>query len=410
MATPGDLTRALRGRSVVLCVTGGISAYKAVEVCRRLVDAGAHVAPVLTDDAQQFIGATTFSALASEPARTSLFAGPEPIPHTRLGQGADLVVVAPATAKVIGKYAHGISDDLVTATLLATRAPVVVAPAMHTEMWEHPAVVDNLALLAARGVHVVEPETGRLAGGDVGAGRLAAPERIVAAAAEVLARSGDLAGLRVVVTAGGTREPIDPVRYIGNRSSGKMGYAIAEAAAARGADVVLVATVDRPVHPRVRVESVATAEEMATATLAAAESADVVVMAAAVADFRPKASAATKLKKADGVPEIVLEPTPDILRLLGERKRSDQYLVGFAAETDDVRGNAAAKLVAKRVDLMVGNDVRSEDSGFEVDTNRAVLLDADGGVEEVGLVTKIRLADLILDRVRHPHPPQGAPE
>ena len=410
MATPGDLTRALRGRSVVLCVTGGISAYKAVEVCRRLVDAGAHVAPVLTDDAQQFVGATTFSALASEPARTSLFAGPEPIPHTRLGQGADLVVVAPATAKVIGKYAHGISDDLVTATLLATRAPVVVAPAMHTEMWEHPAVVDNLALLAARGVHVVDPETGRLAGGDVGAGRLAAPERIVATAAEVLARSGDLAGLRVVVTAGGTREPIDPVRYIGNRSSGKMGYAIAEAAAARGADVVLVATVDRPVHPRVRVESVATAEEMATATLAAAESADVVVMAAAVADFRPKASAAAKLKKADGVPEIVLEPTPDILRLLGERKRTDQYLVGFAAETDDVRGNAAAKLVAKRVDLMVGNDVRSEDSGFEVDTNRAVLLDADGGVEEVGLVTKIRLADLILDRVRSPHPPQGAPE
>ncbi len=410
MQPRSDVLAALRGRSVVLCVTGGISAYKAVEVCRRLVDAGAHVAPVLTDDAQQFVGATTFSALASEPARTSLFAGPEAIPHTRLGQGADLVVVAPATAKVIGKYAHGISDDLVTATLLATRAPVLVAPAMHTEMWEHPAVVDNLALLAARGVHVVPPESGRLAGGDVGAGRLAAPERIVAAAAEVLSRSGDLADLRVVVTAGGTREPIDPVRYIGNRSSGKMGYAIADAAAARGADVVLVTTVHRPVHPRVRVEAVVTADEMAAATLAAAESADVVVMAAAVADFRPKAAAPAKLKKADGVPEIVLEPTPDILRLLGERKRADQYLVGFAAETDDVQENAAAKLAAKRVDLMVGNDVRSEDSGFEVDTNRAVLLDADGGVEEFGLVTKVRLADLILDRVRTPHPRQGAPE
>ena len=409
MDATDDLLAALRGRRVVLCVTGGISAYKAVEVCRRLVDAGAHVAPVLTEDAQRFIGALTFSALASEPARTSLFDGLEPIPHTRHGQGADLILVAPATAKALGKYAHGISDDLVSATLLATRAPVLVAPAMHTEMWEHPAVADNLATLRARGVHVIGPEEGRLAGGDVGAGRLADPARIVEAAARVMARDGDLAGLRVVITAGGTREPIDPVRFIGNRSSGKMGYAIANAAAARGADVTVVATVARSVHPRVRVQAVETAEQMAEATLAAAESADAVVMAAAVADFRPKVAASAKIKKSDGVPEIVLEPTPDILRLLGERKRPDQYLVGFAAETDDVRANAATKLTAKRVDLMVGNDVRSGDSGFEVDTNRAVLLDANGRVDEPGLVTKVTLADLILDRLRDARSPhEGA--
>src|SRR5439155_16204874 len=219
MASP-DLT-ALHGRRVVLGVSGGIVAYQAVDICRRLVDAGAHVAPVLTEDALRFVGALTFSALASEPARTSLFDAPEPIPHTRLGQTADLVVVVPATAKVLGKYAAGISDDLLTATLLATRAPVLVAPAMHTEMWEHPAVQENMATLRRRGVHVVGPERGRLAGGDAGEGRLAEPDTIVAAAADVLATAGDLAGVRVLVTAGGTREPIDAVRVITNRSSGK---------------------------------------------------------------------------------------------------------------------------------------------------------------------------------------------
>jgi phosphopantothenoylcysteine decarboxylase/phosphopantothenate--cysteine ligase len=297
----------------------------------------------------------------------------------------------------------------VTATLLATRAPVLLAPAMHTEMWEHPSVTDNVATLRARGVHIVDPEEGRLAGGDVGAGRLADPVRIVAAAASVMARDGDLAGRRIVITAGGTREPIDPVRFIGNRSSGKMGYAIADAAAARGAAVTMIATVARAAHPRVEVQLVETAEEMAAATLAAAPSADVIVMAAAVADFRPKVAADAKLKKADGVPEITLEPTPDILKLLGEQKRPDQFLVGFAAETDDVRQNAAAKLSAKRVDLMVGNDVRSEDSGFEVDTNRAVLLDAFGAVDEVGLLTKAALADAILDRVRDARPRHPSP-
>jgi phosphopantothenoylcysteine decarboxylase/phosphopantothenate--cysteine ligase len=399
-----DSLVALRGRRVVLGVTGGIAAYKAVEVCRRLVDAGAHVVPVLTDDAQRFIGALTFSALASEPARTSLFEGPssesDPIPHTRLGRQADLIVVAPATAKLVGKYTHGISDDLLTATLLATNAPVLLAPAMHTEMWEHPAVQENLSVLRRRGVHVVDPDDGRLAGGDVGPGRLAEPARIVSAANDVLQATGDLGGLRVLVTAGGTREPIDPVRFVGNRSSGKMGYAVAEAAARRGAAVTLVTTIARPVETAgiepVRVE---TAEEMADAVVSRFAESDVVVMAAAVADFRPKAVAEEKLKKRDGVPEVVLEPTPDILGVLGERKQPEQVVVGFAAETEQVREHAAEKLAAKRVDLMVANDVSAPDAGFEVDTNQAILLYSSGSREETPLLDKRELAGLILDRV-----------
>jgi phosphopantothenoylcysteine decarboxylase/phosphopantothenate--cysteine ligase len=385
---------------VVLGVAGGIAAYKAVEVCRRLVDAGVFVSPVLTEDAQRFVGALTFSALASEPARTSLFGGPEPIPHTQLGQNADLIVVAPATAKLIGKYAAGISDDLLTATLLATRAPVLVCPAMHTEMWEHPAVQENLATLARRGVHVLAPEAGRLAGGDVGTGRLAGPERIVDRVLQLLAQpSGPLAGRRVVVTAGGTREPIDPVRYVGNRSSGKMGHAIAAAAGRLGAEVVLVTTSSLPVAAGPKVVAVETAEEMRDAVLAEATTADVVIMAAAVADFRPKAIAPAKLKKHEGVPEIVLEPTTDILAELGARKRGGQVIVGFAAETERVTENAAAKLAAKRVDLMVANDVSAPDSGFEVDTNRAVVLDAAGAVEELPLLSKDALADWLLERI-----------
>ncbi len=313
-------------------MSGGIAAYKAVEVCRRLVDAGAHVAPVLTPDATRFIGALTFSALGSEPARVTLWDSPEPIPHTRLGQSADLIVVAPATARVLGAYAAGISDDLLTATLLATRAPVLVCPAMHTEMWEHPAVQDNLALLRRRGVHVVEPGVGRLAGGDSGAGRLAEPADIVAAAVAIL-RAGPLAGRRILVTAGGTREPIDPVRYLGNRSSGKQGHAVAEAAAARGAVVTLVTTTERPGPPGAEVVVVDTAAEMHGAVLARAPASDVIVMAAAVADFRPKMAAEHKLKKTDGTPDLVLEPTTDILAALGRGRRPGQLLVGFAAET-----------------------------------------------------------------------------
>jgi len=273
---------------------------------------------------------------------------------------------------------------------------------MHTEMWDHPAVQENIATLRRRGVHLVPPDAGRLAGGDMGEGRLADPARIVAAAAEVLSRGGDLVGLRILVTAGGTREPIDPVRYLGNRSSGKMGHAIVDAAAARGAIVTLVTTTSLGAPPTTEVVRVGTAEEMASAVLARAPDTDVIVMAAAVADFRPKATAPEKLKKADGVPEVVLEPTPDILAALGERKTAaarQQVLVGFAAETEQLREHAAAKLAAKHVDLMVANDVSAADSGFEVDTNRAILLDAAGGEEELPLLSKRALADVILDRV-----------
>jgi phosphopantothenoylcysteine decarboxylase/phosphopantothenate--cysteine ligase len=390
----------LSGRRIVLGVSGGIAAYKAIDVCRRLVDGGAHVVPVLTRGALRFVGETTFSALASERAHTSLFDDPDPIPHTRLGQSADLIVVAPATARVIGTYAAGISNDLLTATLLATRAPVVLAPAMHTEMWEHPAVQDNLALLARRGVHIVAPEEGRLAGGDRGKGRLAAPETIVAAVRELLgAGHRDMDGLHVLVTAGGTREPIDPVRFIGNRSSGKQGHALAHEAADRGAKVTLVTTVSLPIPAGADVVRVDTAAEMAAAVEAVAEGADIVVMAAAVADFRPAAVADRKLKKRDGVPEIALEPTVDILAGLGARKRPGQTLAGFAAETDDLRKNAASKLVAKGADLVVANDVTAPGAGFEHDTNKVTLLFADGSAVEVPLADKRAVARRVFDAI-----------
>jgi phosphopantothenoylcysteine decarboxylase / phosphopantothenate---cysteine ligase len=388
----------LQGRRVVLGVSGGIAAYKAVDVCRRLVDAGAYVMPVMTEGATRFVGPPTFSALASEPVRTSLWESPEPIPHTRLGQTADIIVVAPATARVIGCYAHGISDDLLTATLLATEAPVVLCPAMHTEMWEQPAVQLNLDLLRARGVTVVDPGVGRLAGGDVGAGRMAEPADIVAAAAAVLAPQ-DLDGLTVLVTAGGTREPIDPVRFVGNRSSGKQGHALADEAAARGALVVLVTTVNRPAAAGVERVLVETAAEMEDAVLARAADADVVLMAAAVADFRPKAVAPDKIKKAEGVPEIVLEPTTDILAEVGRRRRPGQTLVGFAAETDDLRSFASSKLRAKGLDLVVANDVSAPDVGFEHDTNRVLVLGPDGFEIEGSLMDKRAVARLVLDAV-----------
>ncbi len=394
----------LDGRHIVLGVSGGIAAYKAVEVCRRLVDAGAHVAPVLTESATRFVGATTFSALASEPVRSSLWHEPDPIPHTRLGQAADLVLVCPATADLLAAYRAGLAHDLLTATLLATRAPVLVCPAMHTEMWEHPTVQENLAVLVERGVHVVPPALGRLAGGDVGQGRLAEPEDVVAAAARLLDTGGarDLAGLRVLVTAGGTREPIDAVRYVGNRSSGKQGHALADAAAVRGADVVLVTTTARPAPPGAEVCRVDTAAEMQAAVLGRSETADVVIMAAAVADFRPVEMAAGKLKKDDGVPAVVLEPTEDILAALGARRCPGQTLVGFAAETSDVRANAATKLARKGLDLIVANDVSQPDVGFDHDTNQVVILSTGGVVHDGALSDKRAVADAVLDAVvRH---------
>jgi phosphopantothenoylcysteine decarboxylase/phosphopantothenate--cysteine ligase len=391
----------LEGKRIVLGVSGGIAAYKAIDVCRRLVDRGAYVIPVMTRGATRFVGEATFSALASERAHTSLFHDDDPIPHTRLGQSADAVVVAPATARLIGSYAAGISSDLLTATLLAVRegSPVVVAPAMHTEMWEHPAVQENLATLARRGVTIVPPEEGRLAGGDVGKGRLAAPEAIVAAVDAALGAGRDMSGVHVLVTAGGTREPIDPVRFVGNRSSGKQGHALAAEAAARGAKVTLVTTVNRPAPPQADVVRVETAAEMEEAVRAAEASADVVVMAAAVADFRPARVAERKLKKQAGVPEITLEATPDILAGLGTRKRPGQTIVGFAAETDEVRQNAAVKLAAKGIDLIVANDVTAPGAGFEHDTNHVVIIDADGTEREVPLADKRAIARAVFDAV-----------
>ncbi len=391
----------LRGRRIVLGVSGGIAAYKAVELCRRLFDAGAHVIPILTDDARRFVGAATFSALASEPAHTSLWDDPLPSPHTTIGKSADLVIVAPATARTIGCYAHGLSEDLLTATLLATTAPVLVCPAMHTEMWDHPAVVENLAVLSRRGVHVFEPGEGALASGDVGRGRMREPNDIVNEAARVLAASGDATckGVHVVVSAGGTREPIDPVRFIGNRSSGKQGYAVAFAAAARGARITIVSTVDLAGPPGSTIVRVNTAAEMQVAMQAAAESADVVIMAAAVADFRPAQVAAAKIKKGGAVPEVVLEPTDDILAALGANKRPGQLIVGFAAETDDLESNARGKLARKHLDLIVANDVSAEGVGFEHDTNAVTMFAADGEVTTVPLASKTAVANAVLDAV-----------
>ena len=393
----------LQDRFVVLGVTGGIAAYKAVDLCRRLVDLGAHVAPVMTEEATRFIAPLTLSSLASEPCRTGLWNEAETIPHTWLGQRAQVIVVAPATARFIAAYAAGLSDGLLTATVIATRAPVVVCPAMHTEMWEHPAVQENVATLERRGVHVVWPEEGRLAGGDSGPGRLADPAKIVSAVTHVLEISApmvrDFTGLKVLVTAGGTREPIDPVRFITNRSSGKQGHAIAEAASERGADVTLVTAAALPargVHEVVRVE---TAAEMERAVLDRSDAADVVVMAAAVSDFRPKVAAHEKLQKLDGIPDLVLEPTTDILAELGRRHRHGQILVGFAAETADSVERAGRKMVAKRVDVMVSNDVSAPGAGFDHDTNSVTILLATGGAPRAVTGAKSTVAHALLDSV-----------
>ena len=387
----------LAGRRVVLGVSGGIAAYKAIEVCRRMVDAGAHVVPVLTEGARHFVGETTFSALASEPVQTSLWNEADPIPHTRLGQSADLVVVAPATARLISAYATGSSSDLLTATLLATRAPVIVCPAMHTEMWEHPAVQENLETLRRRGVIIVEPEDGRLAGGDIGAGRLAAPGVIVGMVEATLGPK-DLVGLTVLVTAGGTREAIDPVRFIGNRSSGKQGHALAAEAAARGASVVVVTTSDLPVAAGVTRLRVETAAEMFDAVMTH-RAADVIVMAAAVADFRPIKVADEKIKKSDGLPVVSLERTADILATLGASKSPGQTLVGFAAETTDVAQNAAMKLSAKGADLLVANDVSAEAVGFEHETNAVLILSATRPDVRVPLSSKRAVARAVFDEI-----------
>jgi len=392
----------LAGKHIVVGVCGGIAAYKAVEVARRLTQAGAEVRVVMTEAATRFVGPLTFSTLTGHPVASDLFGEPAPpeIVHTSLGRWADLVVVAPATADMIARYALGLAGDLLSALLLATRAPVVMAPAMHTEMWENEATSRNVATLRGRGVVFVGPATGDLAGPDQGPGRLAETNDILDAVAAVLARGGELAGRRVVVSAGGTREPIDPVRYIGNRSSGRMGYEVAAEALRRGAAVTLVTG---PTHlsppPAATVVQVETAAQMWDAVMAASGEADVVVMAAAVADWRPVETAARKLKKGEGPPPLVLEATRDILAGLAERRRNGQVLVGFAAETEDVEARALAKLAAKSVDLVVGNLVGVDDSGFDTETNRAVLVGRDQRIDHLPLASKRELAGAILDAV-----------
>lgn len=393
----------LNGRRIVLAVTGGVAAYKSAFLCRRLIEAGAEVRVVMTDEAVNFIGPTTFASLTGKPVIRSLFSADLVSPHTDLGRWADAVVVAPATAATMARLASGLSEEPVSATLLATRAPVVLAPAMHTEMWEHPATVRNITQLRDDGHHFVGPATGALAGGDEGLGRMAEPEEIVAALDELLGGSSPpltLSGLKVLVTAGGTREAIDPVRYIGNRSSGRMGHAIADEAARRGAEVALVTTADRPSHPAVKILRVESAQEMADA--ASGIEADVAVMAAAVADFRPAGTSAEKLARTDGPPEVHLEKTPDVLASVVARE-SKPFVVGFAAETGTSGQTwlerAVEKAARKSVDLLVANDVTEPGAGFGVDTNHVAIVFPDGRVEDWEMAPKTEIARRLWDLI-----------
>jgi phosphopantothenoylcysteine decarboxylase / phosphopantothenate---cysteine ligase len=396
----------LQGKRVILCVTGGIAAYKVGYVARGLTEAGADVRVVMTRSAQRFVGAQTFAALTGNPVSTDLFGpGPE-VPHVELARGADLVVVAPATANALAKMAHGISDDLFSATILTAACPVLVAPAMHTEMWEHPATVANVRTLLGRGVDLIGPVSGPLSSGDHGPGRMSEPGDILDAAARLLGRSQQLEGRRLIVTAGGTQEPIDPVRFIGNRSSGLMGIEIAAEAARRGGKVTLVVGPTQvPVPPGVDVVPVRTAQQMRDEVFDLAADADVIVKAAAVADWQADRSADQKLKKAQGPPAIRLVPAPDILAELGSTpsaRKPGSVLVGFAAETEPdaecLAELAESKRSSKGADLIVANDVSSHDSGFEVPTNRAVIA-TPRGVHDVGLVTKKDLARALIDEV-----------
>ncbi len=385
----------------MLCISGGIAAYKAVEIARRLFDLGYHVVPVMTEDAKRFVGETTFSALSSEPVRSSLWNSTDPVPHTTLARRADLVLVAPAAANVISKFANGASDDLVSAVLIAARSKVLIAPAMHTEMWENPAVRRNIEFLAATGVSIVQPGVGRLAGGDFGAGRMAEPHEIVAMAQGLLEEVGkiDLAGLEVVVSAGGTREAIDPVRFIGNRSSGRQGYAFAEVALAGGASVSLVSTVENLPPPNgAKMVSVESASEMSAAMKELSKTADIIVMAAAVADFRVEDQKSQKIKKGDGVPEIRLVHTEDILAYLGANRSRRQVIVGFAAETGDPENYARDKLSRKGADIIVGNDVTSPGAGFATETNSVFIVESDRDATYLERVSKRRVAEVVLAR------------
>jgi phosphopantothenoylcysteine decarboxylase / phosphopantothenate---cysteine ligase len=406
---------------VVLGVGGGIAAYKACEVLRRLTETGHRVQVLPTAAALNFVGAATFEALSGRPVHTHVFETVYEVPHVRIGQEADLVVVAPATADLLAKAAHGQADDMLTGTLLTARCPVLMIPAMHTEMWEHPATQANVALLRSRGVIVAEPASGRLTGKDTGKGRLADPAEIVDLARLLLVRPDafprDLEGLRVVVSAGGTREPLDPVRYLGNRSSGKQGYALARVAAQRGAQVTLVSahTVSLPEPAGVDIVNVGTALELRDAMHKAALDADIVVMAAAVADFRPVNRADHKIKKSDRDPDpVALTRNPDVLAELVQARTAGklpptQTIVGFAAETGDESGDvlthARAKLARKGCDLLVVNAV-GEGQAFEVEDNAGWLLSASGEERPIALGSKAQMATEIWDFVRNSSRPR----
>jgi phosphopantothenoylcysteine decarboxylase/phosphopantothenate--cysteine ligase len=392
-------------KNIVLGVTGGIAAYKAVDLASRLVKAGAVVDVVMTAAATEFIRPLTFQALTHRPVALEMFSllQETQIGHVSLGQRAALMIIAPATANTIAKLAHGLADNLLTTTALACRGPILLAPAMESGMWNNPATAENMEILLRRGFHVVGPEIGRLASGGYGQGRMSEPEAVLEAARWVLGRLGPLAGRSVVVTAGGTREAIDPVRFIGNRSSGKMGGALAAAARDRGADVIWIhgpVSVKAPYG--VREVAVESAEQMKIAVLEALPSADALLMAAAVADYRPQAPAVQKIKKQREGLHLELVRTADILEAVAEnrgRSGRPRVVVGFAAETQDLLANARDKLGRKRMDMIVANDVSAADSGFEVETNRVTLLDASGGSEALPLMPKTAVAEAIIDRL-----------
>jgi phosphopantothenoylcysteine decarboxylase/phosphopantothenate--cysteine ligase len=387
----------LSNKTVVLGVTGSIAAYKAADLASKLVQAGARVNVIMTEAATRFVTPLTFRSLTGRPVITSMWESSESgIGHITLADATDVVVIAPATANVIAKLANGIADDMLTATVLATRAPVIIAPAMHANMFHNPVTQDNLARLRARGLTIAGPVYGRLASGDTGEGRLAEIEQIMAAIREVLKRSADLSGKRIVVTAGGTQEPIDPARHIGNRSSGKMGFALAEAARDRGAEVTLItAPTHLPEPDGIEIIRVRTAAEMREAVAEAVKEAGALIMAAAVADYQPKTSAQSKIKKQS--PELTLElvRTPDILNEV----KGSFVKVGFAAESEDVVANARKKLASKGLDLVVANDITEPESGFGADTNKVTIIDKQGNVESLPLMSKRQVAERILDRV-----------
>ena len=392
----------LEGKNVVLGVTGGIAAYKACELTSRLRKAGAQVYVIMTKNACQFVAPLTFETLSNHPVVTDTFARPSTweVEHIALAKRADVFVIAPATANILAKMAHGIADDMLSTTVLATRAPILAAPAMNTGMWENTATRENVKLLFARGVRFIGPEGGFLACGDTGAGRMSEPRQIFDAIVETLNPRQDMQGLRVVVTAGPTVEKIDPVRYISNRSSGKMGYAIAEAAAKRGAEVTLVTGPTRLDVPRgVKAVSIQSTQDLLDAMTECCRQADIVIQAAAPADFTPATVADQKIKKqGDGDLVLTLRQTPDVAAQVGRMKRPGQTLVGFAAETNDVLQNAEGKLAKKNLDMIVANDVTAPGAGFDVDTNIVTFLTWEG-TETLPCLPKKQVAEELLDRV-----------